>query len=126
MKTLSAVLFLLAVVSGAMAAQKPKVASIVCKADLKSWSASKTETLTIEQIDERMNTMFACADEAGHHRHNDKKVWTYLEEFYRLHSELADRAFDFITKHGLQAQFGQEENGQDKAQDASKKTDEKP
>ena len=126
MKTFSVALFLLTVVSSAMAAQEPNLTPTVCKADLKSSSASKAEILTIEQIDERMNTMFACANEAGHHRHNDKKVWTYLEEFYRLHSELANRAFDFITKHGLQAQFGQEENGQNKAQDASKKTDAKP
>lgn len=79
METFSVVLFLLTVVSSATAAQEPNLTTTVCKADLKSWSASKTEILTIEQINERMNTMFACADEAGHHRHNDKKVWTYLE-----------------------------------------------
>jgi hypothetical protein len=126
MKTFSVVLFLLTVVSGAMAAQESNLTPTVCKADLKSWSASKTEILTIEQINERMNTMFACADEAGHHRHNDKKMLAYLEEFYRVHSELANRAFDFITKHGLQAQFGQEENGQSKPQVALNKADRKP
>lgn len=55
--------------------------------------------------------MYACADDAGHRRHNEKQMRAYLDEFYRVHTELAARAFDFIMRHGLQRQFGQEENG---------------
>jgi hypothetical protein len=54
-----------------------------------------------------MNTMVACADLSKKH---EKQVRAYLEEFYRTHSELANRAFDFITRHGLAEQFGEEEN----------------
>jgi hypothetical protein len=35
-----------------------------CKSYLKEWSIQKTETLTLDEINERMNTMVACADEA--------------------------------------------------------------
>jgi hypothetical protein len=103
--------FVLTIASTTMAAPETKPTPAVCKADLKAWSASKTEGLTIEEITARMNEMVACADEAHHHHHSDKKTRAYLDEFYRTHSELADRAFDFITRHELQAQFGEEENG---------------
>jgi hypothetical protein len=83
----------------------------VCKAALKEWSAQKAETLTLDQINERMNMMVACADEAHHHRHSDKKTMAYVNEFYRVHAELANRTFDFITRHNLKAQFDEEENG---------------
>lgn len=84
-----------------------------CKMNLKEWSQQKTETLTITQLKERMNTMFACADQSKKH---EKQVQAYLGEFYRTHSELANRAFDFITRHGLAEQFGAEENGPSTAQ----------
>jgi hypothetical protein len=82
----------------------------ICKADLKEWSAQRTETLTLDQINERMNMMVACADEAHHHRRSDKRTMAYLNEFYRVHAELANRTFDFITRHNLKAQFDEEEN----------------
>jgi hypothetical protein len=85
MRLLALVFFVLTIASSASAApdSEPKPIPAVCKADLKSWSAQKTETLTIEQIDTRMNEMVACADEAHHHHHSDKKMRAYLDEFYR-------------------------------------------
>jgi hypothetical protein len=62
--TLSLAFFVLTVASTAMAAPDTKPTLAVCKADLKAWSAQKTETLTIQEIDTRMNEMIACADEA--------------------------------------------------------------
>jgi hypothetical protein len=118
-------LFGLTVASGVMAAPDQKPTPAVCKADLKAWSAQKTETLTIEQIDTRMTEMVACANEVHHHYHSDKKMHAYLDEFYRTHSELANRAFDFITRHDLQGQFGDEENGVS-GESASNKTEGKP
>jgi hypothetical protein len=112
MKTLSFMFFALTVAAPAMAVPpdvKPPPA--VCKAELKEWSEQKTEMLTIEKIYERMNRMVACADEAHRHRHSDKKALGYLNEFYRVHTELANRTFDFIMKHNLKAQFDEEENG---------------
>lgn len=108
-----------------MAAPDQKPTSTVCKADLKAWSAQKTETLTIEQIDTRMSEMVACADEVHHRHHGDKKMHAYLDEFYRTHSELANRAFDFIKRHDLQGQFGEEENGVSR-ESASNKVEGKP
>jgi hypothetical protein len=58
-----------------------------------------------------MNTMVACADDAHHHHHSNKKMLAYLMGFYRVHTELADRTFDFIMRHNLQDQFREEENG---------------
>jgi hypothetical protein len=57
--------------------------------------------------------MFACAEVAKKH---EKQARSYLDEFYRTHSELASRAFDFITSHGLAEHFGAEENGSPTAQ----------
>lgn len=111
MRTLAFTFFVLTVASGAMSAPEPKPTPAVCKADLKAWSGSKTRTLTIEQIKTRMSEMVACAAEARHHDHSDKKMRAYLDEFYRTRSELADRAFDFIVTHDLQAQFYEEKNG---------------
>jgi len=96
-----------------------KLTPAVCKADLKEWSKQKTGTLSIEQIYVRMDMMVACADEAHHHWHSDKKVYTYLDEFYRVHTELANRSFEFITRHNLKAQFDEEENGVGSGQTAS-------
>lgn len=126
MRALAFTLFVLTIASGATAApgSESKPTPAVCKADLKAWSGSKTETLTIEQISTRMNEMFACADEA-HHHHSDKKMWAYLDEFYRTHSELANRAFDFIKRHDLEGQFGEEENGVSR-ESASNSAAEKP
>ena len=101
--------FSLTIASGTLAASpevKPTLAT--CKLDLKEWSQQKTETLTITQLNERMNIMFACADVAKKH---EKQARSYLDEFYRTHSELASRTFDFITRHGLAEQFKAEENG---------------
>jgi hypothetical protein len=81
---------------------------IACKTDLKEWSQEKTEGLTIAELNKRMNVMFACADLSKKH---EKQVRAYLDEFYRAHAELANRAFNFITRHGLAEQFGAEENG---------------
>ncbi|MFY9754203.1 MAG: hypothetical protein WAJ92_16295 [Candidatus Acidiferrales bacterium] len=126
MKILPGLLFLLIAAKGAAAAPDSKATPVICKANLKAWTASKTETLTIDQIMERMNTMFACADEAHHHHHSDKRVRIYLDEFYRVHTELANRTFDFITKHGLETQFREEENGAGNPQSASNNSDGKP
>ena len=96
----------------------PKPTQAVCKADLKAWSVQKTETLTLAEINVRMNEMVACADLAKKH---EKRMRTYLDEFYRTHSELAQRAFDFIVRHDLGGQFKEEENGA--SENASNKTD---
>jgi hypothetical protein len=130
MKTTLVAIWLLLTVSSAIAQNnatpepEPKPTPAVCKADLKAWSAQKTETLTIKEIDVRMNEMVACANEASRHWHSYKQVHSYLDEFYRTHAELADRTFDFITRHDLQQQFGEEENGS--SQSASSGTEEKP
>jgi hypothetical protein len=97
-----------------------KAVPTVCKANLKEWSQEKTESLTIDEIYVRMNMMVACADESHHHRHGDKRTLAYLNEFYRVHTELANRTFDFITRHNLKAQFDEEENGVGMGQTASK------
>lgn len=114
MRTLALTFFVLVNASGSMAAPDSKPTPAVCKADLKAWSgsgpASKTETLTLEQLQTRMNEMVACADEA--------------HMFYRTHSELAQRAFDFIVRHDLGGQFKEEENGA--SENASNRGEEKP
>lgn len=97
-----------------------KAAPTVCKANLKEWSQEKTEPLTIDEIYVRMNMMVACADEAHHHRHSDKKTLAYINEFYRVHTELANRTLDFIARHNLKTQFNDEENGVGNGQTASK------
>jgi hypothetical protein len=86
MRTLLFALFVLMVASGVMAAPEQTPTPAVCKADLKAWSKSKLESLSIEQIKTRMNEMVACADETHHHHHSDKQVLMYLDEFYRTHS----------------------------------------
>jgi hypothetical protein len=86
----------------------PKPTPAVCKADLKAWSAQKTENLTVKELDQRMTEMYACAEQAKKH---EKQMRIFLDEFYRNHGELSSRAFDFITRHDLQGQFGEEENG---------------
>jgi hypothetical protein len=117
MKRLSLMLSLLTVAAPIMAAPpEAKPLSSACKLDLKEWSRQKTETLTITELNERMNIMFACADQSKKH---EKQVRAYLGEFYRTHSELANRSFDFITRHGLAEQFGAEENGTSRPQAAS-------
>ncbi len=112
MRKVTAAVWFLLILAGVCSAQdqasEPKPSPAVCKADLKAWSAQKIETLTIAQIDERMTVMVACAQQEKKH---EKKMRAYLDEFYRTHSELADRTFDFITRHDLQKQFGEEENG---------------
>jgi hypothetical protein len=125
MRTLLFALFVLMVASGVMAAPEQTPIPAVCKADLKAWSKSKLESLPIEQIKNRMNEMVACADERHHHRHSDKQVLMYLDEFYRTHTELAERAFDFIVNHNLRDQFYAEE-GEARNDGASNGPDEKP
>ena len=116
--------------SGAMAAPDPKPTAAVCKADLKAWSGSgptsKTETLTIEQLQARMTEMVACADAAHHHWHSDKRVLMYLDVFYRTHTQLADRAFDFISNHNLRDQFYEEEGSGANSESASSEIEKKP
>jgi hypothetical protein len=117
MKTLLLVILVLAAASSMMAGQgsdstpTPKPSLAVCKADLKIWSADKTETLSIDQIFERMNMMVACGDEAKKEKKKDKEVMAYLYEFYRTHAELGTRTLHFIERHDLSAQFREEENG---------------
>jgi hypothetical protein len=125
MRTLLFALFVLMVAPGVMAAPEQTPTPAVCKADLNAWSKSKLESLTIEQIKTRMHEMVACADEAHHHHHSDKQVLMYLAEFSRTHSELADRAFDFIVDHNLRDQFYAEE-GAARNETASNKADDKP
>ncbi|SRR6266481_8058768 len=126
MKTLLTVILVLVAASSTMAAQgsdstpTPKTSLAVCKADLKMWSADKTETLSIDQIFERMNMMVACGDEAKKAKKKDKEVLSYLYEFYRTHAELGNRTLDFIKRHDLSAQFREEENGVSDAQSAEK------
>jgi hypothetical protein len=127
MKPLLIVILALIATSGTMAAQgsgstpTPKPSLAVCKADLKMWSADKTETLSIDQMFERMNMMVACGDEAKKEKKKDKEVMKYLYEFYRTHAELGNRTLDFIKKHDLSAQFREEENGVNGAQSAEKR-----
>src|ERR1700722_1332441 len=109
MRTLFIVIVALIATSSTMVAQgsdstpTPKPSLAVCKADLKMWSADKTETLSIDQIFERMNMMVACGDEAKKAKKKDKEVMKYLYEFYRTHAELGNRTLDFIKKHDLSA-----------------------
>ncbi len=127
MKTLLLVILVLAAASSMMAGQgsdstpTPKPSLAVCKADLKIWSADKTETLSVDQIFERMNMMVACGDEAKKAKKKDKEVLNYLYEFYRTHAELGNRTLDFIKRHDLSAQFREEENGVSGAQSAEKR-----
>jgi hypothetical protein len=127
MKTLLIVILALIAASSTMAAQgsdstpTPKPSLAVCKTDLKTWSADKTETLSIDQIFERMNMMVACGDEAKKAKKKDKEVMAYLYEFYRTHAELGTRTLNFIERHDLQAQFREEENGAMAAQSAEKR-----
>jgi len=127
MKTLLPVILVLVAASSTVAGQgsdsgpTPKPSLAVCKADLKKWSAEKTETLSNDQIFERMNMMVACGDEAKKAKKKDKEVLAYVYEFYRTHSELGNRALDFIKRHDLGAQFRDEENGVNNAQSAEKR-----
>lgn len=109
MKTLSFAVFALAVASGAMAAPAPKPTPAVCKADLKAWSAQEIGSLTIRGLQDRMDEMYACADQ--NKKGDEEQTLLYLNEFYRTNAELAGRSFDFIERHGLAKQFGKEENG---------------
>jgi hypothetical protein len=106
--TLACTFFFLTITSRAIAAPDEKPTPAICKSDLKAWSVQKTQTLTIEQINTRMDEMVACADASKKH---EKKMRAYLDEFYRIHSELATRAFDFITSHDLGKEFYEEKNG---------------
>lgn len=110
MRAIAFVSFMLMAASGARAASDQKPAPAVCKADLKIWSGQNTETLTIDQINTRMNEMLGCAAEAHQHRHSHNTVRAYLDEFYRTRTELANRAFEFIKSHGLGAKFYEEKN----------------
>lgn len=110
MRTLAFVFFMLMVASGVVAASDERPAPAVCKADLKTWSGQNTQTLTIDQINTRMNEMVACAAEAHQHRHRHNTVRAYLDEFYRTRTELANRAFEFIKSHDLGAKFYEEKN----------------
>jgi hypothetical protein len=105
---------------GADSTPTPKPSLAVCKANLKIWSADKTETLSIDQLFERMNMMVACGDEAKKAKRKDKDVMAYLYEFYRTHAELGTRTLSFIERHDLQAQFREEENGVNGAQSPAK------
>jgi hypothetical protein len=125
MRALLFALFVLTLASGVTAAPEQTPTPAVCKADLKAWSNSKLESLTLDQINTRMNEMVACADQTHHHHHSDKQVRTYLDEFYRTHTELAERAFDFIVNHNLRDQFYAEE-GEARNESASNKPEEKP
>jgi hypothetical protein len=103
-----------------------KRTSNACRANFKAWTVAKTESLTLAEINERMRAMYTCAEEAHHHCHSEKRLRAYLDEFYRVHSELAGRTFDFITKHGLETEFREEENSAKNPQSASNHKDGKP
>src|ERR1700686_4980673 len=126
MKALLLLILVLVPATRAMAGQgadltpTPRPTLAACKADLKIWSADKTETLSIDQIFERMNMMVACGDEAKKAKKKDKEVMNYLYEFYRTHAELGNRSLDFIKRHDLSAQFREEESGVSGAQSAEK------
>lgn len=127
MKILLLVILVLIAASSTVAGQAsdpaptPKPSLAVCKADLKMWSADKIETLSIDQIFERMNVMVACGDEAKKAKKKDKEVMAYIFEFYRTHAELGTRTLKFIDRHDLGAQFREEENGVNGAQSAEKR-----
>ncbi len=93
----------------ASAGRKPKAAA--CKAELKEWSTSNLEMLTIAQLQVRMTETVSCAKVAEWHRHSDKRVTAYLLEFYRTDAELASRAFDFINEHHLSDEFREQKDG---------------
>jgi len=99
-----------------------------CKVSLKTWSSEKIETLTLDQLFERMHTLVACADGAKKAKKKTKVVASYLDEFYRTHTELANRTFDFIRRHDLQVEFTNEENSRsrDTAQVSISVEEEKP
>jgi hypothetical protein len=123
MKTLFLVILVLTFAPSVMAGQDspaPKPSLVLCKADLKTWAAEKTETLTIDQIFEGMKTIVACGDEAKKAKKKDREVMTYLNEFYRRQAELGTRTIRFIDRHDLSAQFREEENGVNTAQSAEK------
>ncbi|HTU33977.1 MAG TPA: hypothetical protein VMF66_09260 [Candidatus Acidoferrum sp.] len=108
MKALSLAFVVLTFTSGAIAAPEPRPSPAVCKADLKAWSAQETGTLTIRELQDRMDEMYACAEQS---QKDEKQTLRYLNEFYCNDAELAGRSYDFIMRHGLQKQFGKEENG---------------
>ena len=63
MKTVLLLLSAVAVAAPVMAAPpEAKPTRTACKVDLKEWSQQKTETLTLTQLNQRMNMMFACAE----------------------------------------------------------------
>ena len=72
--------------------------------------------MTIEVINTRMTEMVACATLAKKH---EKTMRVYLDEFYRVHAELSNRAFDFITKHDLRGQFDEDQGGTEPRTDSS-------
>jgi len=78
MRTFSFSVFVLVIASGVSAPPEPKLSAEVCKADSKAWSMQKTETLTITEIHDWMNEMFACADRS---RMNEKQMSAHLSEF---------------------------------------------
>jgi hypothetical protein len=76
MKRLLLVLAILTVAVPTLAASpETKPTSSTCKMNLKEWSQQKTETLTVSELRERMNTMVACADLSKKH---EKQVRAYL------------------------------------------------
>ena len=52
-------------------------------------------------------------------------IGAYLDEFYRIHTELANRALDFIENHDLKATFYEEKNGVS-GESAANRKEEKP
>jgi hypothetical protein len=69
--------------------------------------------------------MQACAETSKEKEKKYEKVMAYLTEFYRTHSELGNRALNFIKGHELSDQFREEENGVRPAQSAQKNDVEK-
>jgi hypothetical protein len=75
MKRLSLAFSVLAVAAPMVAASpEAKPAPTACKANLKEWSQQKTETLTLMQLNEGMNMMFACAELAKKHEKTDANI----------------------------------------------------
>jgi hypothetical protein len=132
MKSALIILLFLLVTPKILVAQErdltPAPSLSVCKISLKTWSSEKIEVLSLDQLFERMHTLVACADGAKKAKKKTKVVSAYLDEFYRTHTELANRTFDFIRRHDLQVEFTNEENSKsrDTAQVSISVEEEKP
>jgi hypothetical protein len=107
MRTLSFMFSILMLASGALAAPETPPSITACKSDLKAWSAQKTEALTLTQLNEHMNEIFACAQETKKHEKQmcECSLMNFTVVILNLRIALS------ISSPGmdLQRQFGEEE-----------------